>query len=405
MRAELRRAIAALWVSVAYLTLTSLGFAQEVAKIGVLSDLSGPYAEIAGKSAVQATQLAISDFGGKVLGQPIVMVAADHQNKPDVGLAVAREWLDARGVTAILDVNNSAVALAVNELVRGKKRIFLARATSDDLTQKACSPDTTTQWVVSSSGLARAVILPAAREGLDSWFFITVNYAFGQALEEQGKKAVLSAGRNVVGSARFPGGTSDFSSYILDAQSRGAKTIAIAAAGAEVANIVKQIREFGLTVDIVPFYLAEPDVEGIGQDAIAGVRSAVTFFWNRSTESRAFAGRFKALSGRLPTFAAQQQYSAVTHYLKAVQAAGSTEAGAVSAKMRELPVSDATGYRAHVRSDGRLMNDMYAVAVKPKRESDGKWDYFRQTALVSAEEFYPSTNTQLCPLIGESSVK
>jgi len=400
-----RASMVALASVLAQLAATDVGAAQDVVKIGILSDLSGHYAEIAGKSAVQAAHLAIADFGGKVLGQPITMIAADHQNKADIGLAIAREWLDTRGVTAILDTNNSAVALAINELVRAKKKIFLARAASDDLTQKACSPDTTTQWVASTGGLARAAVLPAVRDGLDDWFFITVNYAFGQALEEEGKRSILSAGRKVVGVAHFPGGTADFSSYILDAQSKGAKTIAIAAAGAEVASIIKQIREFGLTVKIVPFYLAEPDVDGVGQDALAGVRSAVTFYWNRSDDSRAFATRFKATGGRLPTFAAQQQYSAVIHYLKAVQAAGSTEARAVSTKMRDLPVEDVSGYRASIRNDGRVMNDMFAVAVKPKADSSGEWDYFKEMAVVHAAELYPMGDVQLCPLLEKTSVR
>ena len=383
------------------IALTCATSAQESVKIGILSDLSGPYAEIAGKSAIVAAKLAISDFGGNVLGRPIEMVSADHQNKADAGLAIAREWLDARGVTAILDVNNSAVALAVNELVRSKKRILLARATSDDLTQKACSPDTTTQWVASSGGLARAVILPAAREGLDNWYFITVNYAFGHTLEEQGKKAVASAQRKVVGAVRFPGGASDFASYILEAQSKGAKTIAIAAAGAEMASIVKQIREFGLTAEVVPFYLAEPDVDAVGQGLLAGLRSAVTFYWNRSSESRAFAARFKAQGGRLPTFAGQQQYSAVMHYLKAVQAAATTDAAAVSTKMRELPVEDASGYRASVRGDGRVMNAMFAVTVKQANQTKGEWDFFSETAVINADELYPSADAQLCPLVAK----
>jgi branched-chain amino acid transport system substrate-binding protein len=398
MQMKNRSVLAAVLIGAAQLTMAGHSFAEDGVKIGVLSDLSGPYAEITGKSAVQATELAIADFGGKALGQPITMISADHQNKADVGLAIAREWLYARGVTAILDANNSAVALAVNELVRSRKKIFLARAASDDLTQKACSPDTTTQWVASSAGLARAVILPAARAGLDGWFFITINYAFGHTLEEYGKRAILSAGRSVIGATRFPSGTSDFSSYIVDAQSRGAKTIAIAAAGADVANITKQIREFGLNVDIVPLYLAETDIDAVGQDMLTGVHTAVTFFWNRSQESRAFAARFKALAGRLPTFAAQQQYSAVTHYLKAVQAAGSTEAEAVSSKMRELPVIDGSGYRATVRGDGRLMNGMFVVSVKPKNQSNEQWDYFNNTEVVGAEELYPPAEAQLCPL-------
>ncbi|MGE0584642.1 MAG: ABC transporter substrate-binding protein [Flavobacteriaceae bacterium] len=371
--------------------------AQSV-KIGYLSDLTGAGSTLGGESSIPAIKMAIEDFGGTALGKPIELIVADTLNKPDVGLGIAREWIDTQGVTAILDVNNSAVALAVTGLSEEKKVIFLSGASSTKLTNESCSPYYT-GWQADNRTLAYSVALPLAKQGNDNWFFITVDYAFGHDLEANAMKAVESAGRKILGAVRHSPQTTDYSAFLLEAQSKGAKTIFLATFGSYMVNIIKQVKEFGMDVKLVPVYMAETDIKAIGQENLTNVSGAVTFYWGRNEKTKAFSKRYEAVFGRPPTFLNAQQYAAVTHYLKAVQKAGTTDATAVAAAMRSFPVEDATDTSAYIREDGKVMRDMYTFDVKSKAESQSEWDVMKITSTADKEEVNQPIAESTCKLV------
>ncbi|MCB1474536.1 MAG: ABC transporter substrate-binding protein, partial [Rhodobiaceae bacterium] len=368
-------------------------------KIGFLSDLTGASSVLSGESSVTAIKMAIED-SGDVLGKPVELVVADQLNKPDVGLAIARQWIDTEGVTAILDVNNSAVALAVNDLTTEKNIIFLDGGSTTKLTNENCSV-TTTQWIIDTYGLARAIALPLVKAGNDNWFFITVDYAFGHDLEAKGIAAVESAGGKVVGTVRHSPQTTDYSSFLLEAQSKGAKTIALATFGSYMINIIKQAREFGMDVKMVPFFMAMTDIKSIGLENLKNVSGGIMFYWDRNDKTRAWSKRYEERFGRPATFSNAQQYNAVIHYLKAVKAAGTTEAKAVAAKMLELPVEDQTDVSAYVRKDGRVARDMYSFDVKTPEESKGEWDVMKITATADKEDVTLPLSESKCPLVNK----
>ncbi|MGE0231296.1 MAG: ABC transporter substrate-binding protein [Flavobacteriaceae bacterium] len=368
------------------------------AKIGFLTDITGASGVLGGESSTVAVKMAIKDFGGEVLGKPIELVVADQQNKPDVALAVAREWIETQGVTAILDVNNSAAALAVTGLTRDKNTIFLGGGSTTKLTNEECA-DTHTQWIPSSHSLSNAVTLPLVKLGNDNWFIITVDYAFGHDLEAKMTDALKSAGAKVVGSVRHSPQTTDYSSFLLEAQSKGAKTIALATFGSYMVNIIKQANEFGMDVKLVPVYLALTDIKAIGLENLKNVSGATPFYWGRNEKTKEFAERYRKEFGRPPTFHNAQVYSATTHYLKAVKKAGTTEAKAVAAAMRSFPVEDATDTSAYVREDGRVMRDMYIFDVKTPAESTGEWDFLKITAVADKEDIDPPLSKSTCALV------
>ena len=344
--------------------------------------------------------MAIEDFGGEVLGKKIELLVADQQNKPDVGLSIAREWIDTKGVTAILDVNNSAVALAVNDLTQEKKITFLDGGSTTKLTNDACSPYLS-QWIPDTYSLAYSLALPLVKAGNDNWFFITVDYAFGHDLEAKGIAAVESAGGKVVGSVRHSPQTTDYSAFLLEAQSKGAKTIALATFGSYMINIIKQAREFGMDVKMVPFFMAMTDIKSIGLENLKNVSGGIMFYWDRNDKTRAWSKRYEERFGRPATFSNAQQYNAVIHYLKAVKAAGTTEAKAVAAKMLELPVEDQTDVSAYVRKDGRVARDMYSFDVKTPEESKGEWDVMKITATADKEDVTLPLSESKCPLVNK----
>jgi branched-chain amino acid transport system substrate-binding protein len=373
---------------------------SEDIKIGVLTDMSGPYADLAGQGSVEAARMAIDEFGGKVRGRKIELVYGDHQNKPDIGASIARQWFDADHVDMIVDFSNSAVALAVQSLAKERNRIALITAASSDFTGKDCSP-TSAQWVYNSYtngyGLARAV----TRQGLDTWFLITVDYAFGHAFAADISAAVKANGGKVLGEVRHPLNTADFSSFLLQAQSSGAKVVALANAGTDMINAVKQAAEFGVSEKqtLVAPIVFITDIHSMGLQIAHGLRFMTGFYWDLDDRSRAWSKRFFERRKVMPTMTQAGVYSAVLHYLRAIDAIGTSDALAVMAEMRKLPVEDAFSRHGRLREDGQMVHDMYLVEVKKPAESKGPWDYYKLLATIPADEAFRPLAGSACPLV------
>ncbi len=370
--------------------------------VGVINDLSGVYADLGGQGSVVAAQIAVEEFGPKVLGKPIKILSGDHQNKPDIGSQLARRWFDVDNVDMVIDFPNSGVALAVQEVAREKKKVAIfSTAGSTDLTGKACSP-TGFQWTYdnysNSAGLAQAMV----KQGFDSWYFLTVDYAFGISLENEATKALTAAGGKMVGAARHPLNTADFSSFLLTAQASKAKVVALASAGGDVINAVKQAGEFGIgqggqtLVAPVTFIT---DIHALGLPVAQGLTFVTGYYWDLNDATRAFAKKFYDRRKAMPTMAQAGVYSGVLHYLKAIAAAGTDNADAVAAKMRELPVRDAFTQTGTVRADGRMVHDMYLVQVKKPSESKAPWDYYKVLATVPADVAFRPLADSACPLV------
>jgi branched-chain amino acid transport system substrate-binding protein len=367
-----------------------------VVKIGVLNDQTGLYADLGGPGSVVAARMAVEDFGGTVLGKPIEIVSGDHQNKSDVGAAIAREWFDVGKVDMATGFDHSAVALAAE-----KNRIAIAGAVgSTAFTGKSCTP-TEASWIYDSYALTTSLAKAVVAEGRDSWFFLTVDYTFGHSLEADATAAVKAAGGKVLGSVRHPLNTADFSSYLLQAQASGAKVIAFANGGGDMVNATKQANEFGLTKNqnIVSLLVFISDVHSMQLQAAQGLKFVTAFYWDRNEETRAWSKRFFDRFGRMPTMPQAAVYSAITHYLGAIAAAGTDEAKAVMAKMRERPVNDFYVKDGHLREDGRLVHDMYLAQVKTPQESKGPWDYYKILATIPGDQAFRSLADGGCPLV------
>ncbi|MGY3691713.1 branched-chain amino acid transport system substrate-binding protein [Bradyrhizobium sp. USDA 3240] len=335
-------------------------------KIGVLSDMSGPYADQAGPGSVQAARMAIEDAGGSVSGRPIELVFADHQHKTDIATAIVRRWIDVDGVDVIVDMPNSAVALAVQQIVREKNKIALyATAATTELTGKQCSPNGI-QWVYDAYSNAAGLVKALAAKGEKSWFFVTVDYALGISLQAEAAKALAASGGTVVGSVRHPLNNADFSSFLLQAQASNARVIALANAGADTINSVKQAAEFGLNKDhiIVTPLVYISDIHSMGLQATQGLTYIEGFYWDQNDDTRAFAKRFFERRKAMPTMTHAGVYSSIAHYLKAVKAAGTSDTSTVLARMRATPVDDFFVKGGIVRADGRMVHDMLLVQVK-----------------------------------------
>ncbi|MFI4987916.1 MAG: ABC transporter substrate-binding protein, partial [Alphaproteobacteria bacterium] len=373
-----------------------------VVKIGILNDDSGVYADIGGPGSVAAARMAVEDAGSAVLGKPIELVAADHQNKADTGSAIAGKWFDADKVDMVIVETNSSVALAVEKLAADRNRIVIAGAVAaTDFTGKACTP-TAISWMYDSFAMTNGLSRSLVARGLDSWFFITVDYTFGLSLETDASKGVLASGGKVLGSARHPLNTNDFSSYLLKAQASGAKVVALANSGADMTNATKQANEFGLAKGgqkIVSLLVFLTDVRALGLEAAQGLSFLTAYYWDRDDASRAWAKRFFALRKAMPTMAQAAVYSAVRHYLRAVAAAGTDDTKAVMAKMRELPVEDFYSKNGHIREDGRLIHDMFLAEVKKPSESTGPWDYYKILATIPGDKVFRSLAESGCPLV------
>ena len=374
---------------------------DNVVKIGVMNDQSGLYADLGGPGSVVAARMAAEDAGGSVLGKPIEIVAADHQNKADIGVAVARRWFESEAVDMAIGFDNSSVALAVEQLAAEHNRIAIAGAVgSTAFTGKNCTANEAS-WVYDSYALTTSLAKSIVAEGRDTWFFITVDYAFGHSMEADATAAVLAAGGKVLGSVRHPLNTSDFSSYLLQAQASGAKVVALANGGGDMVNTIKQANEFGLSKkqSLVSMLVFISDVHSMQLQAAQGLKFVTAFYWDRDDDTRAWSKRFLDHLGKMPTMAQASVYSAVRHYIASIKAAGTDEAKAVMTKMRELPVNDFYVRNGHVREDGRLVHDMLFVQVKTPSESKGPWDYYKILGTVPGDQAFRPLAEGGCPLV------
>jgi branched-chain amino acid transport system substrate-binding protein len=370
-------------VAACSLLLAAPASAQGV-KIGILNDQSGVYADYGGKYSVEAARVAIEDFGGEVLGHRVELVIADHQNKPDLAVSIARRWYDADGVDMIAGLTTSSVALAVQELSNEKKKIdIVVGAATSRITGDACKPYGF-HWAFDTHALAVGAGGALVKAGGDTWFFLTADYAFGYALEKDTSEIVTHAGGKVVGSVRVPLNSSDFSSFLLQAQSSKAKIVGLANAGQDTTNSIKQAAEFGTVRQgqkLAGLLMTISEVHGLGLDAAQGLVLTEGFYWDHDDQSRAFSERFFKRTGRMPSMIHAGAYSATLSYLKAVKAAGTKDSEVVAKKLKELPVDDAFA-KGKVLANGRMVHDMYLFEVKKPSESKKPWDYYKQLAVV-----------------------
>jgi branched-chain amino acid transport system substrate-binding protein len=372
-------------------------------KIGVLNDLSGLYSDIAGMGSVWAAKKAVEDFAADAKGMKVEIIFADHLNKPDVGSNIARQWFDLDKVDAIADVPTSSVALAVNEIAREKNKVFLAvgPATSD-LTGKACSPNTV-HWIYDTWALANGTGKALVKQGGDTWFFLTADYAFGHALERDTEAVVLKNGGKVLGKVRHPFPGQDFSSFLLQAQASKAKVIGLANAGGDTINAIKQAAEFGIVQGgqkLAGLLIFITDIHSLGLKTAQGLVFTAPWYWDQNDTNRAFAKEYLAANRRMPTYTVVGVYSSVIHYLRAVAALGSHNDGrAVVAKMKELPTDDKLMGKGSVRIDGRKIHPMYLFEVKKPEESKSDWDFYKLLATIPAEEAWRPLDQGECPLV------
>ena len=378
--------------------------AQGVVRIGVMNDMSGVYSDDQGPGSLLAAQMAVEDYGGRAAGQTVEVVGGDHQNKTDIGAQVARRWLDTEGVGMIIDLPNSGIALAINELVRDRNKVMIGSGAGTALlTGEKCSPNTV-HWTYDTwaygHGLARAVI----QQGVRSVFFITADYAFGHDLEKQFSDEAQKSGAKVLGSARHPLGTSDFASLLLQAQSSGADAVAFANAGGDTSNSLKQAGEFGLTPrqKLLALIMGQNNVRALGLQAAQGTMLVVPFYWDMSDTTRAWAQRFAQRHAKrnMPNDMQAGVYAAVLHYIKAVdKIGGATDGKAVVAAMKAMPTDDPLFGHGVIRPDGRKIHPMYLFQVKAPAESKGPWDYYKLLATIPAEQAFRPLKDGGCPLV------
>ncbi len=370
--------------------------------IGIMNDQSGPYADLAGPSSVQAVRMAIEDFGGTALGKKIELLVADHQNKVDVGMAIGREWYDEKGVRVIFDVTNSGVALALQSLAKARGRLVIFdSASSSDLTGKACSPNGF-QWNADNWSNGVSLMRLLVRQKLDTFYFITADYAFGASLEADARDAIAKAGGTTIGGVRAPLNTADFSSYLLSAQASGAKVVVLANTGADLSTSLKQANEFGLTASQ---YIATPitylsDVNALGLNIAHGLVFMQSWYWDLDDQTRAFARRFFERAKRMPNDNQAALYSSVLHYLEAVKETGGDVALGVAKAMKAAPIHDVFTDNGRVREDGRVVYDRYLVKVKQPAESRYPWDYLSIEAKIPADEAFRPLGATGCNLAG-----
>ncbi len=374
-----------------------------VVKIGVLNDQSSLYADLAGQGSVVAARLAVEDFGAARRGLRVEIVSADHQNKPDVGSSLARQWYDVDKVDVILDVPNSGVALAVNQITRDKgKALIVSGAATADLTGKACSPNTV-HWTYDTWMLANGTGNAIVKTGGDTWFFITADYAFGHALERDTEAVVIKAGGKVLGKVRHPLNTQDFSSFLLQAQSSKAKIVGLANAGGDTTNSIKQAAEFGIVKggqNLAGLLVFLTDVHGLGLNNAQGLIFTESFYWDYNDQTRAFAKRFAAANrGIHPTMIHAGVYAGVLHYLKAVEALKSDDGSKVIQKMKDMPTDDPLFGKGRIRADGRKIHPAFLVEVKSPAESKKPWDYYKIRATIPAEQAFRPEKEGGCPLV------
>ncbi|OGA32309.1 MAG: ABC transporter permease [Betaproteobacteria bacterium RIFCSPLOWO2_12_FULL_64_23] len=375
-----------------------------VIKIGVLNDMSGLYADLTGPGSVVAARLAVEDFGAAKKGMKVEIVSADHQNKPDVGSAIARTWYDTDKVDVIVDVPTSSVALAVSQITKDKGKAFLVSgAATSDLTGKACSPNTI-HWTYDTWMLANGTGNAIVKTGGDTWFFITADYAFGHALERDTEAVVLKTGGKVLGKVRHPLSTQDFSSFLLQAQASKAKIIGLANAGGDTINSIKQAAEFGIVKagqNLAGMLVFLPDIHALGLQTAQGLIFTETFYWDLNDNTRAFTKRFSAQAPRnlYPSMIHAGVYSAVIHYLKAIEAIKSDDGTKVIAQMKKMPTDDPLFGKGSIRADGRKLHPAYLVEVKKPSESKGPWDYYKVRNTLPADQAFRPVAEGDCPLV------
>jgi branched-chain amino acid transport system substrate-binding protein len=370
-------------------------------KIGILNDQSGVYADYGGKYSVEAARMAIEDFGGEVLGQKIEMVTGDHQNKPDLATSIARRWYEVENVDMITELTTSSVALAVQELSKEKKKIdIVVGAATSRITGDACTPYGF-HWAFDTHALAVGTGGALVRAGGDTWFFLTADYAFGYSLEKDTGDIVKENGGKVQGSVRIPLNSSDFSSFLLQAQSSKAKIIGLANAGLDTTNSIKQAAEFGIVKGgqkLAGLLMTLAEVHGLGLEAAQGLVLTEGFYWDQNDRTREFSERFFKRTGRMPSMIHAGTYSATLQYLKAVKAAGTKDSDAVVKKLKELPVDDVFAQGGKVLENGRMVHDLYLFEVKKPSESKKPWDYYKQLAVVPGDKAFPAAKDSGCPL-------
>lgn len=385
------------------LAVVSPAHAEDKVRIGLILDMTGVYADIAGRGTVRAAELAIQDYGGTVLGRDIELVVADHQAKADIAAATAREWFDVRNVDAIHDVTGSAAALAVLHVAKEKDKILvLSGPAADAITNEMCGP-TIVHYAYDSYSLANTVGRAGVRSGGKEWYFITADYSGGHDIVAATTKALTEEGGKVVGSVTHPLGGSDFSSLILQAQSSKADTIGLASFGNDLVNVIRTAREFGVEPDgpqrLTSLLMYVNDVHAVGLETAQGMMLAEGFYWDMNDETREFAKRYYEVMNAMPNMSQAAAYSSVLHYLKAIEEAGTTESHQVMAKMREMPINDFYTKNGKIREDGRMVHDMYLFQVKSPEESEYEWDYFKLVGTVPGDEAFKPLSESTCPLV------
>jgi branched-chain amino acid transport system substrate-binding protein len=372
-------------------------------RIGVLTDMSGIFSDISGPGAVTAVQMAVDDFGGKLLGRTIEVLSADHQNKADIGAALAREWMDEKDVVMIGDLMNSAVALAVMELTKNKNRVAIVNGASTSvITNEKCTPNSI-HYTWDTYALARGTATAVVRRGGNKWALLVADYAYGHQLAQDSRRFVEQAGGQVVSEVRHPINTSDFSSFLLQADNSGANVIALANGGADTINSIKAAAEFGIgrkgKNEIVGLAINLNDTKALGLESAQGLLLTEAFYWDRTDEARAWSERFFKKFGKMPTSTQAGNYSSTMHYLKAVAASGSLDAQGVMAKMREMPINDFFAAGGKIRIDGRMVHDMYLAQVKKPSESKGPWDLYNILQTIPGDEAFRPLSESSCPLV------
>jgi branched-chain amino acid transport system substrate-binding protein len=397
-----RSAAVAIWLLSGLATSAWAQMSGDVVKIGILTDMSSVYANSTGMGSVVAAQMAVEDMGGKAGGKPVQVIYADHQNNPDVGAAIAREWLDTENVDMIGDVPTSSVALVVQQIVRDRGKVLLmSGAGSSELTGPACSPNGI-QWTYDTYAQANVAARSMMKRGGKTWFFITADYTFGAALEHDTSAVVLQQGGSVLGTIRHPLNNDDFSSMLLEAQTSQAQVVGLADAGADSGNAIKQAAAYGLQSGgqrVIPLLIDVPDIHALGLATAQGMIVADAWYWDLNDQTRAFGKRFMARTGAMPSAYQAGVYSATRAYLQAIDATGTDAAGPVLAKMKTTPVDDMFTQGGRIRADGRMVHDYYLFQVKTPAESKGPYDLYTLLATVPADEAFRPLDEGGCPLI------
>ena len=393
-----------LLTAAAWFGLIGIAYAADgTVKIGVVADMSGPYSTQGGIGVVRAVELAVKDFGGTVLGRPIEVKSADYQNKADIAAGKVREWIDVDNIDLIMEGTDSAAALAMSKVATQKKKpIIFASSATTALTNADCSPYGI-QWTYDTYSLAASTARGVVKQGGDTWFFITVDQAFGKSIEADARKIVEASGGKVVGFVRHPLNTADYASFLLQAQGSSAKVVALANAGKDTQTTIRQAAEFGImkSQSVVPLLIYDTDIKGMGLDVAQGMKFTTAFYWDRTPETREWSERFFAVHKAMPTMIHAAAYSSTLHFLKAVAAAKTTDSDAVLAQMRKTPVNDVFAHDGRIRADGRMVHDMYLAQVKKPSESKGDWDLVTITSTIPGDLAVRPLGESTCPLVSK----